>query len=268
MFTNVPDDWHVVVTDVMDSSLAVKKGLHSDINLSAVGSIISVLNEVKSIDTNIGIPYFFGGDGATFLVPNVIINQVMETLESYSKHIFKIFKLVLRIGEVQLCDIYKNGVSLRISKLRQNKYMTTPVVLGNGLKYAENIIKENFKLQKVNTTNTKPINLEGMECRWDKILPEAKDKKVVCLLIKSQSEDKQAEIFSTIMTEINHQFGDLDARRPIHVNTLKLDNSVGKIRKEMFARIGKFDRKHLIKNWAITFFGTYYFKFLKMVKII
>jgi hypothetical protein len=73
----------------------------------------------------------------------------------------------------------------------------------------------------------------------------------------------QAEVFTKILDEIDYVFGDLNKRRPITTDTLKLDNSFRKMRTEMYARLGKFDRGYLVQNWLITYFGKYYFKFFK-----
>ena len=260
LFIGVPKNWHIVVTDIEGSSKAVENGQHNDINLTATGSIITVLNKIKTIDTAIKIPYFFGGDGATFIIPNSIITPITTALNTYSVHIKKTLGLNLRVGTVILEEVYKNNVTLRIAKLKHNKYLTTPIVLGNGLKFAEKIIKSSFKSDYALEVNTK-VNLTGMECRWDEIMPKKPDNKVICLLVSCSDETKQAEIFNSIMIEINYIFGSLDERRPITTLELKLNTSLEKIRKEMITRIGKFDRKYLIRNWLITVFGKYYFKF-------
>ena len=260
LFKVVPTSWHIVVTDIESSSDAVKNGKHNDINLTATGSVITVLNEIKSIDPSIKIPYFFGGDGATFIVPNAIITQITTALNTYSVHIKNTLALNLRVGTVKLEEVYKNNVTLRITRLRHNKYLTTPIVLGNGLKFAESQIKNNFIPANVIDSNS-TINLTGMECRWDEIMPNNQDDKILCLLVSCSDETKQAEIFNSIMGEINYVFGTLDERRPITTLKLKLNTSIEKIRKEMTTKIGKYNREYLIRNWLITVFGKYYFKF-------
>ncbi|MEM8891694.1 MAG: DUF3095 family protein, partial [Bacteroidota bacterium] len=44
LFQSIPNDWHVVVTDVKNSTQAVADGKHSLVNLIATGSIIASLN--------------------------------------------------------------------------------------------------------------------------------------------------------------------------------------------------------------------------------
>ena len=44
-FQPVPEDWHIFLVDIENSTQAVQNGLHHEVNLSAAGSIVSVLNE-------------------------------------------------------------------------------------------------------------------------------------------------------------------------------------------------------------------------------
>ncbi|WP_299383311.1 DUF3095 domain-containing protein [uncultured Lacinutrix sp.] len=266
LFSSVPKNWSIVVTDIENSTEAVANGLHNDVNLCATGSIITALNTLKQIDKTIKIPYFFGGDGSTFIIPNTYLTKVLLALNDYSNHIKKTLKLNLRVGHLEVEKVYDNNISLRITKLRHNKYLTTPVVLGNGIKYAENIIKANFVASAVKSNKKIKLNLEGMECRWDEIYPNESSKKVICLLVNCEDENKQAEIYGIIMNEINYVFGDLNKRNPITSLKLKLNTSLEKIRKEMYVKTGKNQKKQLLNNWLITIFGKYYFKLFKAGK--
>ncbi len=57
-FVPVPDDWHVVITDIKNSTQAVKDGLHQVVNLVATGSIIASLNIARKANST--IPFFSG----------------------------------------------------------------------------------------------------------------------------------------------------------------------------------------------------------------
>jgi hypothetical protein len=267
LFSDVPKSWSIVVTDIENSTTAVAMGLHNDVNLSATGSIVTVLNTIKEIDSTIKVPYFFGGDGSTFIVPNAVLAPILFALNNYSRHIKKTLQLDLRVGHLEVEKVYANNVILRITRLRQNRYLTTPVVLGNGLKYAEHIIKESFKASVAKSEENIKPNLQGMECRWDEIYPNQTDKKVVCLLVDCDKEEEQAEVYGTIMKEVDLIFGNLEKRNPISAIKLKLNNSLGQIRKEMYAKIGKHQTTYLLSSWLITMIGTVYFKFFKAGKI-
>ncbi|MFP4846209.1 DUF3095 domain-containing protein [Winogradskyella sp. PE311] len=267
LFTKVPENWSIVVTDIENSTGAVAKGFHNDVNLCATGSIITVLNTLKAKETKIKIPYFFGGDGSTFIIPNSVLEQVLMALNTYSLHIKKTIQLNLRVGYLEVKKVYSNNITLRITKLKHNKYLTTPVVLGNGLKYAERIIKKSFKESDLSSIENTMLNLEGMECRWDMIYPNETEKKVICLLVDCKDENVQAEVYGSIMKEVDLIFGNLEKRNPISTLKLKLNTSLDKIRKEMYTKIGKHQMTYLISNWFVTLIGTYYFKYFDAGKL-
>jgi hypothetical protein len=267
LFFDVPKSWYVVVTDIENSTEAVAKGLHNDVNLSATGSIVTVLNTLKEVNSKIKIPYFFGGDGSTFMIPQIVLEPILLALNNYSQHIAKTTQLNLRVGQLSVEKVYENGCSLKITKLRQNEIFTTPVVIGNGIKYAERVIKERFVASEILNEESVKLNLTGMECRWEEIYPNKTDKKVICLLVDCDDEKTQAEVYGDIMKKIDLIFGDLDIRNPISAIKLKLNTSIEKIRKEMYAKIGKHQNTYLISNWLITKIGNFYFKFFKSGKL-
>ncbi|WP_245891490.1 DUF3095 domain-containing protein [Flavobacterium faecale] len=267
LFYDVPANWSVVVTDIENSTQAVASGLHNDVNRTATGSIITVLNTLKGMGLGIKIPYFFGGDGSTFLMPNAVLEPVLAALTIYSQHIFKTIDLQLRVGKMGVGQIYKNGITLKITKLKQNDLLTTPVILGNGLKYAESVIKNQFHTSVLRGNEDAKLNLEGMQCRWDEIYPNTVDKKVVCLLVDCLEESNQAQVYGTIMREIDFIFGSLDKRNPISTLKLKLNTSLENIKREMRIKIGNYQLSYMISNWLMTLFGSFYFKYFESGKL-
>lgn len=265
-FHNVPKDWSVIIADIKDSTIAIQNGLHNEVNLSSTGCIVAVLNTIKKESLSYKIPYFFGGDGATFLVPDEIQELVMSALKRHSIHVQDTFNLALRTGTMNVAHITHAGRKIHICKYKLNQYLTIPVVLGTGLKYAEHKIKEAYKAENLKPLKKVPINLKGMECRWDEIPPEQKDSKVICLLVVCDDEVVQHSVYAKVITEINTIFGNLDQRQPIATPMLKLDATIAKIRKEMYARIGRYSMVYLVKNWLITYFGAFYFKYFEKGK--
>ncbi len=263
LFEKVPENWHIVVADIEESTQAIANGLHNEVNLAATGSIVAVLNQLKKYKSKIKIPYFFGGDGATFIVPPGILKDVLYVLNTQRIRVKKNLKLDLRVGSIAVKEMYKQGHSLNIAKIRLNEYLITPVALGTALKHAEKVIKNTYEEDAKEIITRKKLDLTGMECRWDEIEPPKSEQKVVCLLINCKDEKSQRVIYQEIITKIDLIFGDLHERQPITTLKLKLDTTLDKIRKEMYARIGKYNMIYLIKNWLVTGFGKYYFKYFK-----
>lgn len=272
-FRSVPDNWHIVLVDVKDSTFAVQNGRHDQVNLSATGSIVSVLNYLKEKNSKLKIPYFFGGDGVTFIIPQIFLEGVLSILENYRHHVSEHMHLVLRVGSMPVEEMYAEHRQIKLAKLALNGQMMIPILLGTGLKEAEQRIKSSFVNDSIKSEDINPVNLEGMECRWQEIKPELKEEKVVCLLVFCPDDFLQRKVYLDIFTKIDLIFGKYRSRQPISVKELKLDLSIQKIKQEMYARLGKYSLTYLLKNWLITIIGKYYFKwfnegqkYLRMVR--
>lgn len=258
LFEVVPADWYVIVADIQNSTKAVDEGLHHDVNLIATGSIIAVLNKVKQQYSKLEIPYFFGGDGATFLVPGVLLEPLRETLHNYRRHVQQTFGLLLKIGVLSVAEVYTDEIQLLIAKLKLNHYLTIPVVLGNGLKHAEAMVKARFN-EEEEDAEIRPVDLTGMECRWNEIAPPQEEERILCLLVNCPDESRQAKVYQAVIKEIDRIFGRLDERQPISEGRLKLNLKMAKLSREMYARLGKYDLLYLMKSWLRSFVGRFYF---------
>ena len=259
LFSKVPKDWYAVAADIKNSTEAIGNGNHDQVNLVATGSVIAILNLAYS--KNISIPFFFGGDGATMLIPSELLESAMAALNQHRINTLENFGFELKIGSLSLKEIYENGISLEISKLKISEVLTIPIVLGEGLQYAEKQIKASFNDSENNNIKIPDLlNLEGMECKWDKISPPETYQEVVSLIVIACKDEDPSEVFSEVLKNIDTIYGSLDSRKPISVKRLKLKASLRKLNDEMRTKLGKYDSLYLIKNWFTTTFGKYYLK--------
>lgn len=259
LFSEVPEDWHVLVADIKNSTEAIKHGKHNEVNLVATGSIIAVLNIVYS--KNIHVPFFFGGDGATILVPSKYLESSMSALEKHRKNTLKNLGFELKIGHLSVEEIYKDKIELIIAKAQINDIFNIPVVLGNGLQYAENLIKKEDPLNKENfRTDEFPLNLNGMECKWDKIKPPEETQEVVSLIVTGCGDQDPSKIYSRVLKAIDEIYGSAKRRKPISVKRLRLKSGLHKLNSEMHAKLGRFDVFYFLKNLMKVNFGRFFLK--------
>ncbi|MEO9894422.1 DUF3095 family protein [Aurantibacter sp.] len=257
-FTAVPLRWHVVVVDIENSTQAVDEGRHHQINLTATGAIISVLNTIRKEKQKVEIPYFFGGDGATFLLPTSLLEKIIIVLDNYSLHIKIKTNLILRVGHISVQSLVEKNHQLYLAKHQLTSQLAIPIVLGNGLKIAEEIIKNTFAENDLKDFKKHLLNLEGMECRWKVINPLITQKKVICLLIDTVNVEEQRAIYKDILFQMDQIFGTFQNRRPIKSNNLTLDNGISKIWKEMKISLADKSWIYLIKNWIVVHIGKLY----------
>ena len=257
-FKSVPSDWHVIITDIKDSTQAVINGLNENVNLVATGSIVAVLN--LAFRSGITIPFFFGGDGATFIVPQSILHASMQRLLRYKENTLQNFNLNLRVGTIPVAQIYQAGHEINISKFHVSPFFAIPIILGDGLSYAEKLIKAENYLLDSESALIEEVDLSGMQCRWDKIDPPENTSEVVTLLVIANQVAQQPQVFSAVIGQIDKIYGGPEKRQPISVAKLKLNTTFNRLNMEMRARIGKIALVDLIKTWLINLYGFIYFR--------
>ncbi len=259
-FQPLPDDWHVVVADIQNSSAAVAAGAHNDVNLVAAGSLVAGLNVARG--TGYDIPYFFGGDGGTLLVPDEILPAMLEALRQHNLNSQKNFGLTMHVGAVAMREVREAGHSIRIAKTRLGKKLYKAVLLGSGLLWAEKQVKARTGQRAGDeAAGNTLLNMAGLECRWDRIKPPHPEAEVVCYLIESCNPSRQARVYREVLVKADDIFGRPEMRNPLSLQRLKLLVTVRKMRKEMLARFGGLNRRYLVAELMKTAVGRLIFRF-------
>lgn len=257
LFKDVPENWHILVSDIRDSTSAIQNGYHHEVNLVATGSVIAVLNQ--AFKSGIRVPFFFGGDGSVLIIPEDLLEKSLTVLSKHKTNSFNNFDLDLRIGNVPVSEVYNQDLELKIARTQITNLLNIPLVLGKGLQFAEQKIKGNDDIQDHNLDSVE-LDLTGMECKWDKIKPPRNDHEVISLIIDGCDSEDPSLVYSQILKKIDNIYGSPLERKPITAAKLKLKASLRQIRAEMRAKLGKSDPTYLIKNWLMGRFGEIYLK--------
>ena len=133
----MPPDWWVIVTDVTNSTKAIETGAYKEVNTVGVACIAAVLNVDRSID----IPFAFGGDGATFAIPDEMRDGAMAALRQAQRMARESFGLTLRVGLVRGIDLLERGFWTRIAKVHLSQHVVQAAFSGRGWKEADHLIK-------------------------------------------------------------------------------------------------------------------------------
>ncbi len=255
-FRIVPENWHVVITDVVNSTEGIERGLHQEINLIATGCIIAVLNIAERAQTI--IPFFFGGDGATFLLPPNLLTRCLDALIIHRENSLRNFNLDLRVGSIQVKQVENHTHEFRIAKFQINKYLTVPIFLGSGLQKVEALIKKSGNIDPKPQADV-VLDLSGMECKWDMIQPPEAKEEIVALLIDVVDPYAQGSILGEALSHIERIYGPIETRHPISPAKLNLKATLRKINTEMTVKLGRFSLFYLLKNWIYLLVGKMYF---------
>ena len=160
-FIKAPDDWMVIVADIEGSTELVKAGLYKDVNRIGAATIASVLNASKT-----DIPFVFGGDGATFLVPPSEYENINRSLSELSALALEEYNQKLRVGAVVVSEIRDMGAEILVSKLMVTKDRGIALFKGGGLTIADRMVKERFESSPKVQIKEKTLSLKGFSCRW------------------------------------------------------------------------------------------------------
>lgn len=216
-FSELPDDWWVVITDVVNSTQAIEKGQYRAINAVGGATVAAMTNAVKPLR----IPYVFGGDGATFCIPPSQLEAIKAALIGSAQLARDSFELDLRIGCVPYADI-KPHAQILIARFQKNASLEQAVFIGGGLTEAEHLIKQDPNYNLPINNLEQDVDFSGFECRWDRI-PSPKEV-TLSLIVKPRQTDlsQQLALYAELKAKIRQTAGNEQEHHPINPQGLNL----------------------------------------------
>lgn len=218
---DLPQDWWIVIADVIGSTKAIEAGAYKKVNTVGVACIAAVVN----VDLNIDIPFLFGGDGATFAVPGCILNDVEIALRGAQKLSRESFSLSLRVGMVKVSDLSDDGFLVSLGKLQLSAHITQPVFSGSGWDEAEHRVKaiETVGVRRVNEQDgLAEASFDGFECRWQGV-PSFNDHKLALLVCATgKYTDNNLLTYQRVFDKIQAIYGDVMHYHPLQAKALQL----------------------------------------------
>ena len=169
-FRPAPGDWALAVTDIVDSTGAIARGLHKTVNFVAAMGIAGLRN----LCAPTRIPFLFGGDGAVVLVPPERIEAARVELARARGQAERDFALNLRAGLVPVETLRRFGCDVRVGRFEPSPGNSFGVFLGGGVGLLEAAVRgkgheELGRLAAIPQAldDGEPVDLEGLSCRWD-----------------------------------------------------------------------------------------------------
>ena len=222
-FQPAPDDWSVIIADVKDSTKSVNAGQYKQVNMIGASCITAVLNSLEDVD----IPFVFGGDGATMLIPEKHRVQVTSALVSVRALALKEFSLQLRIGFVTVGQIREAGYDVLVAKYQISAGNYLALFSGGGIDLADQLIKADTHCECYavpDSQETGPLDLTGLSCRWQPL--KSSNGQMICLLIQALDDDtqKRHQILSDVLTRISEILdNNISNSSPVTRATLKFN---------------------------------------------
>ncbi|PSN17438.1 DUF3095 domain-containing protein [filamentous cyanobacterium CCP5] len=230
-YQDIPDDWYVLITDIANSTDAISAGRYKDVNLIGASSIIAVLNAVKPFE----VPFIFGGDGATLLVPPDYLHPARAALLGVQSLATQSFGLELRVGTVPVAQI-KRRFPIRIAKFRISPHYCQASLMGGGITYATELVKTDSTYRLDGAKAGPYPNLTGLECRWQDI-PSPHGHTLSLIVTASERNNwSQQGTYREVLAGIQQIYGSPENYHPISARALKLSFNPSTLRTEFQAR--------------------------------
>ncbi len=168
-YRDVPADWIVAATDVIDSTRAIAEGRYKDVTIAGAVGTIALGNYLSSLD----FPFFFGGDGMFFLLPGRHLENVLDLLADTRRTVADVSGLHLRAGVVPVAQVYREGGTLAIGRVRVSPRYVQAVARGDGLEIVDRKLKgidtDGIILADGDNTARLKADFRGFSCRWQDI---------------------------------------------------------------------------------------------------
>jgi len=245
-YTPFDPSWHLFVADIQGSTQAIQDGRYKDVNMIGAMSIVTVLNVCPEIE----IPFVFGGDGASLLVPESYVEQAKLALLGTKEKSETDFDLHLRIGSVSVQELNDQGIDLLVAKHEISKDYKQAIFYGGGMSKADALIKGDASYCYDIPENMPEVDFSGLECRWQDI-PSPKEETLSLLVFANEPKT-----YKNLLAYIAKHMGGYQQRNPVQEQGLHLSLSFAQLAHEAKAKAKGLKRIVLTKKlWFINILG-------------
>lgn len=230
-----PDDWFVIIADIQGSTPAIEAGRYKDVNMIGAACINGVLNVCDDDE----IPYVFGGDGATLLLPPHRIEVSIRALLGVKDLSKSRFGLALRVGVVAVETVNsRSEYEVLVGKFRLSPGNLLATFSGGGIEQAEKWIKSDPKYL-IEKDSDEPPDLSGLSCRWEPLASENGVMLSILVQAIESGELKTGIIYRSIIESIEKKTQGINDVKPISDQNMVFRWPPRGLRSEVEATLGK-----------------------------
>lgn len=215
VYTPIPNDWMIGVSDVVASTEAIKAGRYKAVNLAGAAVISAVSNALGTLD----FPYVFAGDGMCYAVPQAQAKAARDALAASTAWVGHDLQLTLRAGEIPVAAIRATGRDVRVARFAPSPDAVYAMFSGGGLVWAEDELKAG-RLTVVPPDSSRRPDLSGLSCRFRPV--KARNGLVLSLIVAPRHHAQDAS-FRTLVSNLLEMIDTRsDAALPLRSATLPL----------------------------------------------
>ncbi len=234
-YADAPDHWHIVLTDVRGSTKAIEAGRYRDVNALGVASIVAIRNATPDLE----LPYVFGGDGATLLIPDSRRAVCEAALRGVRKLAGTAFELELRVGIVAVSELKAAGHAVQVARFRSSPHVSLAMLRGSGIGQAERWVKDPALGARYAVSSEGPdeASFEGFECRWQPVPSQRGHVVSIIVQARGATEAERAHSYRSTIATLEDALED-DAGHPVSLRGLRLGTLFGSYSIEARLRSG------------------------------
>lgn len=242
-----PQDWWIVLTDVVNSTQAIEAGHYKEVNVVSVLAMTTLFNLLPK---EIEVPFLFGGDGVTFFVPESLLPIAQQMIDFNQAFAKEAFNLEVRGHFLPVRTVYAHGYDLKIAKQHVSKRYYQAFIVGDGIDFAEKQMKVEKTLTQQPLTNQvlfSPSLFNGFYCSFQDVDPSKEE--MISLIVKSKGETIEAQLacYQEILSYLDTQMDLLNNSHPLQYEQLKISQEA-----HVFAlteKINTWQRTAWFKKW-------------------
>lgn len=186
-YTSLPDDWHIGVADIVNSTGHVAQGRYKAVNMVGAAVISAVMNAHKGQ----AFPFVFGGDGAGFAVSPEQAEHAQAALAAVARWSREEFDIEMRVALVPVTAARAAGFDIRVARFQISDGADYAMFLGGGLDWAEQQMKAGHYTVEPAIAGIVP-DLTGLSCRWSHM--PARHGMILSLVVSSAPSASPADV--------------------------------------------------------------------------
>lgn len=211
----LPDGWVLGLADVVSSTAAIAAGGYKSVNIAGASVIAAVANALGTHD----FPFVFGGDGASFAVPENRANVAREALAATIVYAREELAMSLRAAMVPVAAIRDEGLDVRIARYAPSRNVSYAMFSGGGLAWAEKEMKRGACNVEAAPPGTRP-DLTNLSCRFEKVASARGT--ILSLLVVPATPRASPEYWQLLQSLLALTSDTEEAGRPVSTGSLRV----------------------------------------------
>lgn len=194
LYRPLPGGWLIGIADVVQSTKAIEENRYKAVNMAGAAVIVAVTNALEGRD----FPFVFGGDGASFAIPQTAEALARNALAATAAWVKEELDLTLRVGLVPVAAVRAHGADVRVGRFAPSDNIVIAAFSGGGMAWVDAAVKRGEFTVPPAPPDVRP-DLSGLSCRYEEI-PSRRGQ--VLSLVVMPAPGAAPTAFCTVVEEI------------------------------------------------------------------